>query len=300
MDWQANTSGVWTMHIGVSVGRSRLPSQVEALDTYLALVAEHGLDVVELDFSIEGHYPEFAPLPSVKYGGPVWAEVRRRLDAFALGGAHMPYAGLNPLSTDSHAANDARALHLDAIERAGELGLLYVVVHMLGYREGTDRSTWLPLWMDYLGELSLSARRAGVILCVENTSYGFFLKDLVEIVAGVDSPWLRITLDAGHALIPGSRTARLAGSPYEGYASMDAFVRAEWERIFSLHIHDNDGRQDQHLAIGDGIGDFGYLAALRASGFAGPWVLEHYIDGWDSIGMAVERLRRLTDIDNAA
>ena len=152
---------------------------------------------------------------------------------------------MNPLSEDPDIAEDARIQHMDAIERAGDLGLLYAVIHMVGYRAGTDRDTWPPLWEDYLGNLSDFARVAGLVLCVENTSYGFFLQDLVRIVDRVHSPWLRITLDTGHALIPGSRTARLTGCPHMGYDSMEAFVRQEHDKIFSLHVHDNDGQTDQ-------------------------------------------------------
>ena len=288
------------MHIGASVGRASLPSQVEAIERYSEHAERLSLDAIELDFSVRGHFPEYAPLPYPREDSPIWSEVSRRLDAFAVAGAHLPYFDLNPLSDDADIAEDAKIQHMDAIERAGDLGLLYAVIHMLGYRAGTDRTNWLPLWVDYLGELSLYAREAGLILCVENTSYGFFLKDLVHVIEEVGSPWLRMTLDTGHALIPGSRTAGLRGCPYEGYESMEAFVRQEHERIYSVHLHDNDGENDQHLVIGDGIGDFSYLRALREVGFAGPWTLEHEIDDWESIVVAVGRLRGLAGAERSS
>jgi sugar phosphate isomerase/epimerase len=287
------------MHIGASIGRTALPSQITAFDHYARQIEELGLDAVEIDFSIRGNFPNFAPLPYPGEDVPDWAELRRRIDTLAIAGAHLPYADLNPLSEDEDIAEDARIQHMDAIERAGDLGLLYAVVHMLGYRVNTDRDTWFPLWIDYLGDLSDFARRAGLVLCVENTSYGFFLGDLVRIVNAVHSPWLRITLDTGHALIPGSRTARLVGCPHLGYDSMEAFVRREHDKLFSLHLHDNDGQTDQHLPIGDGVGDFGYLAALHETGFNGPWIMEHIIDDWHSIGRAARRLRNLTRADDA-
>ena len=154
-----------------------------------------GLDAVEIDFSIRGHFPEFAPLPNPAEDRPAWSQLRRHLDGLAIAGAHLPYADMNPLSEDPDIAEDARIQHMDAIERAGDLGLLYAVIHMVGYRAGTDRDTWPPLWEDYLGNLSDFARVTGLVLCVENTSYGFFLQDLVRIVDRVHSPWLRITLD---------------------------------------------------------------------------------------------------------
>ena len=80
-----------------------------------------------------------------------------------------------------------------------------------------------------------------------------------------------------------------------GYDSMEAFVRQEHDKIFSLHVHDNDGQTDQHRPIGEGVGDFGYLTALGEIGIDGPWIMEHIIDDWDSIGLGARRLRDLTN-----
>ena len=52
------------MHIGASIGRTALPSQITAFDRYARQIEEVGLDAVEIDFSIRGHFPEFAPLPN--------------------------------------------------------------------------------------------------------------------------------------------------------------------------------------------------------------------------------------------
>ena len=281
------------MHIGVSVGRTPLPTQIEAIDRYLEYAGPLELDAIELDFSVQGHFPNYAPLPYPWDDAPAWAEARKRLDAFVLAGAHLPFQDTNPFDANESVAQDALFQHVNAIERAGDLGLLYAVIHMLGAPAGAGRETWVPLWTDYLGGLSEFARRAGIILCVENTSHGFFLRDLAQVLRQIDSPWLRMTLDIGHAAVPGSRTAQLTGCAHEGYESMDDFVRREFELIYSLHIHDNDGRSDQHLMLGDGAGDFGYLRTLHALGFAGPWILEHYVEDWARLPTAVGRLRDL-------
>ncbi|MFA6033577.1 MAG: TIM barrel protein, partial [Myxococcota bacterium] len=46
-------------------------------------------------------------------------------------------------------------------------------------------------------------------------------------------------------------------------------------RVFSLHLHDNDGVSDQHLLPGGGVVDFAGIAALLAgTGFDGILTME--------------------------
>ena len=56
---------------------------------------------------------------------------------------------------------------------------------------------------------------------------------------------------------------------------MGPFVRAFPDRIHAVQLSDNRRTVDEHLAIGDGVIDFGQvLAALRRIDFAGPLIIE--------------------------
>ena len=282
------------MHIGVSVALSSLPSQIEAMDRYVGYAQQLGLDSIEINF--EPHPPErcYAPLPRPWDEDPIWSEVHKRLEHFRLPGAHLPFVDINPLDEDPYIADNAKSRYIKSIERAGRLGLKYGVIHVVGSRPGLDRSNWLPVWIDYLGELSEYARRAGLVLCVENAAHGHFLDDIIHIIRQVDSPWLRMTLDTGHVIVPGSRTAGYKGFAYGTYGSMDTFIRREHDLVYTMHIHDNNGKLDEHLVLGDGVGDFGYLKTLYDLGFDGVWTIEHRIDDdWDSIEVATRRLREM-------
>ena len=282
------------MHIGTSVSPSFLPAQIEAIDRYLEYVGRLGLTSIEIDFSIQGTDTPYAPLPHAWEESPVWSEVRRRLAHFALPGAHLPYVGVDALSDDPDMVEMTLRSYRSSIARAGELGCRYAVIHAVANRPASQRRQLLPRWVDHIGEMAECARQAGLILCLENAGYTFFLADTVQVIRAVDSPWLRMTLDTGHAMI---RRHSVFGEPicaYEPYESMDEFIRKEHDVLFTLHIHDNFGLADDHLVIGAGTGNLNYLRTLHEMGFDGAWTFEHNIDDdWDSVELATHRLRAL-------
>lgn len=279
------------MHIGASVSPSFLPDQLQAIERYMEYAGRLRLTSIELDFSIQGHLPEFAALPYPWEETPIWDEVRRQVAYFALPGVHLPYMDINPLSNERKEAEQATFQYVRSIERAGDLGLRYGVIHMVGLRPGTTRETGLPLWVDYMGHMARHAEKAGIILCLENAAYGFYLHDAAYVIRQVNSPWLRMTLDIGHAHLKKSASSGLEGVPYAHYGSMEAFIDQEGELLYTLHIHDNHGAVDDHLVIGEGEGDFSYLKAIRRIGFSGAWTFEHNIfDDWETIGLSHRRL----------
>jgi sugar phosphate isomerase/epimerase len=113
------------------------------------------------------------------------------------------------------------------------------------------------------------------------------------MVRSVNSEWIGITLDIGHAhirqvaplssypindlllrvsdlLLPLSVIKK--NMPYETYGSLKKFVASEGELIRVVHIHDYDGKKD-HLPLGKGKINFSLLSALRKA-FKGPYILE--------------------------
>ncbi len=95
----------------------------------------------------------------------------------------------------------------------------------------------------------------GLSVCLENMfpAYGgFWHPDHFDSWLE-EYPQLRLTLDAGHANI-GSKSVKAL-----------AFVRRYGRRIGHLHLSDNDGRRDQHQALGTAGVDFRSLAAAATS-----------------------------------
>ena len=74
-----------------------------------------------------------------------------------------------------------------------------------------------------------------------------------------------MVLDTGHAHVVGE--------------SLAAALAAMGDRLFHVHIDDNNGQRDQHLIPGDGTIDLrAFVTQLRSSGYAGYLSAEL---GWD-------------------
>ncbi|MCC8433307.1 sugar phosphate isomerase/epimerase [Brevibacillus sp. M2.1A] len=113
-------------------------------------------------------------------------------------------------------------------------------------------------------ELSAESR---TILTVENVPpypkvLGWNVEDLVRICQHVDSSRVRIVYDVGHAHLI-----------RPGYA-IDALQKV-LPYLSALHLSDNFGKLDDHLAVGEGTIPFEpILSLLKDNGFAGHWVVE--------------------------
>ena len=115
----------------------------------------------------------------------------------------------------------------------------------------------------------------GIPLAIENmpnipVMIGVTAGELASLVEGTD---LGVCIDIGHAH---------TSSQFDEL--MDAFS----DRVVNVHIHDNDGRADQHLTIGDGNIDFRRVLK-RFAGYGGNFVIEAR-----SLESAEESQRRLS------
>lgn len=113
-------------------------------------------------------------------------------------------------------------------------------------------------------ELSVEGR---TILTVENVPpypkvLGWNVEDLVRICRNVNSTQVRIVYDVGHAHLI---------RPDYAFAALQEVL----PYLSALHLSDNYGKLDDHLAIGDGTIPFApILSLLSDNGFMGHWVVE--------------------------
>ena len=120
-------------------------------------------------------------------------------------------------------------------------------------RTESSREKFLHNFTDSMRELSQFAAQTQVELMLENVppEYGHPLESLAcfsQVMAGV--PSLKFHFDVGHAFIEN----RSKG--VKEY--LDAFA----DRLVHVHIHDNHGKQDEHLPLGDGKIDFKKVVKL--------------------------------------
>jgi len=137
-----------------------------------------------------------------------------------------------------------------ALEAAGLLGAQLMVVHP-GYdrwRYPNLAETWAAQAAETLAQLLPLAERLDCRLALENI-YEETPDTLVNLVTTLASPWFGHCFDIGHW--------RLFGK-----VPQDAWLAAIAPRLLHLHLHDNHGSGDDHLAVGEGSIDFSPLLAL--------------------------------------
>ncbi|OPY33375.1 MAG: endonuclease IV [Methanomassiliicoccales archaeon PtaU1.Bin124] len=174
---------------------------------------------------------------------------------------HSPLSDINIGSLNPRLRQAALSDVLRTVECAGRLGLNPITVHPgfltpLAYldREGAKSAT-----KDSLRLIEKAGKEHGVTVALENMpdmpiSMITTPKALKELLDGTE---LSICFDIGHA-----HTTH----------NVDAYLEMH-DRFANIHIHDNDGRWDQHLPIGMGSIDFPPILRRLAS-YKGRYVIE--------------------------
>ena len=120
----------------------------------------------------------------------------------------------------------------------------------------------------------------GIVAALENLpampSFGFMIgKTASEMKQLVDGTDMKICFDIGHANTVGQ---------------IDDIVDTLGDRIANIHIHDNNGNNDDHMTIGDGNIDFRSVLS-KLSKYKGKYIIESR-----SLESAVTSRERLKDI----
>lgn len=165
---------------------------------------------------------------------------------------HAPFFDLSPGAMEPLVRRVTLQRLTQSLEAAGLLGAQLMVVH-----PGFDRwrypnlaSTWTSHAVAFFPPLLQLAERLDCRLAVENI-YEETPATLVDLVTALDSPWLGHCFDIGHW--------RLFGKIPQGQ-----WLAAISAKLLHLHLHDNHGQADDHLAVGAGSIDFAPLFALLA------------------------------------
>lgn len=127
--------------------------------------------------------------------------------------------------------------------------------------------------------LSKIADDYGVRIAVENVPepYPFIMKGTEEFerfYSEIDEP-IGLTLDVGHANLNGQ---------------MEQFLTHFADKIVHVHVHDNDGREDQHLGVGYGTVNWEKFAEiLKKTQFNGVVIVESV----EHVMESVEKMKHL-------
>lgn len=166
---------------------------------------------------------------------------------------HTPILGINIASTNPGIREESVRQVLETIEEATRLGAGGVVVHpgIPPYQEVLPRDRGLPHAIESLQRCAERAGAAGVEIYLENMpaitlaegtrpvaiAYAVTYEELRMLFDAVNHPAVRLCLDLGHAHLAGRHV-------------LDAMLTDT--DVVHVHVNDNHGRRDDHLAWGDG------------------------------------------------
>ncbi|QTH44246.1 sugar phosphate isomerase/epimerase [Cohnella sp. LGH] len=199
---------------------------------------------------------------------------------------HAPIFTLNPCAVDEGERRSSQAVLHRAMDIAERLDCAYVVLHA-GMGEGErDGPEALDRCVSFLTEVLAARRPSPLKLALENVPpkpklHGVSPEFVKSVVERVGHPRLGILFDAGHAHVLGP-DACLAG------------LRLCLPHLIGMHLNDNQGDYDSHLAVGMGTIPYAELVAtVMRHGFRGSWVIETESPTYAE--QSVERLTALRD-----
>ena len=194
---------------------------------------------------------------------------------------HAPFVDLSAGSTDPAIRAVTRRRFEELLELVPVFRPPTVVAHA-GYewqRYEYFRKTWLDHSTRFWSEMADRLNRAGARLMLENV-YEHGPGEILELFERLRGHGVGLCLDCGH---------------------LTAFGRAplqEWLQVLGgfigqLHLHDNGGEKDDHLAMGQGRIDFRPLFAYLEAHRSQPPVVTMEVHRPEDIWPSLEYLRTL-------
>lgn len=160
---------------------------------------------------------------------------------------HSPYIDLSPGSPDPQ----VRKLTRHRFQQLAELIPVFrpkTVVCHTGYdhkRYWGLKDTWIQNAQELWTWFAATVRKDGAQMMLENV-YESDANEFLEIYEGLRDQGIGFCLDTGHQAV-------------FSRAKLSSWLEVLGEQIDQVHLHDNLGTQDDHLAIGKGEIDFRML-----------------------------------------
>ena len=215
---------------------SRLFISTMAEDAH-SLASEYGLGIELAEFCTAYNMDRcFAPHD---------ARARELLDGIPSRIFHGPYNELCPAAIDPLIREHTAGRYRQAISLAESYGIRKVVIHN-GFIPFVYFPEWyvpesVKFWRSFLREVP-----EDVTICLENVMEpGPEIQ--YEIISGVNDPRLKACLDVGHA------------GTCLSHVPVRQWIDTLGPFLSHVHIHNNDGNNDLHLPLGEGVLDMAQL-----------------------------------------
>ena len=202
-------------------------------DDAAELAREHGLGLEIAEFCTAFNMDE----------GFEWWDKRVKTQMSGLGSFifHAPFNELCPAAIDPMVVEIAKKRYAQAYGLMNGYGIDTMVVHSgflpVLYDENWFVSNSVEFWKEFLKD-----KPDGFKLYLENV-FERTPEILCRIVAAVNDSRFRLCFDAGHAEI------------YRSGISLIEWTELVLPYLGHVHLHNNDGNQDSHNALGDGAAD---------------------------------------------
>lgn len=231
-------------------------------------IGENGFDFVDLFLEEDKAVPEKINVPAV----------RKMLDKYKLGAVGHT-AWYFPIGSP------AKGLRKAAVEEAKRY---FNVLHRLNVKLVTIHANWAPgmfkaeesiaFQTETLKSLVKEAKKYKLTVIYEPIDTS---KDTLENVSKIlnNVPGLYLLLDFGHANL-------FDRTPEE-------FIRKFHKKLKHVHMHDNNGREDQHLPLGMGNMNLDNVIKLLKRYYDGTITLEIFSRDKDYVLLSRDKLKKL-------
>ena len=203
---------------------------------------------------------------------------------------HLGYKDADNIWLDNEIGDKVVDEYIQDLELMHEKGIDMVCMHAITYLSNFQGS---KIGLSRIRRLVEHAKKLGIKIAFENTKQ----KDCLEyILENIKDENVGVCFDAGH---------------YNAFCSEEPNWSLLKNRIFCVHLHDNDKTSDQHLIPGEGTVNWTrILNKLKELGYKGPLSLElcyrndylnmsldeFYKKGYES-GKKLEMLRSSLELD---
>lgn len=193
------------------------------------LIEETGAGIESIDFSIAENLDRLSECIKSYRKRMAYMRTRELI-------LHGPYLDLNPVTYDREIMRVTKLRFAQAYTAALELGARKIVYHTGLYPDAYLLIGWAERIGDFFNEFLQARTQLQVTL--ENV-FDRKWEPILEAAGRIEAPNFRLCLDLGHAHCVGEEDAQVWAEkllPYIGH----------------VHVHDNFGEKDAHMALGKG------------------------------------------------
>lgn len=188
-------------------------------------------------------------------------------------GVHAAYSGLDLSSSDPLILEVIGKRHRQSLEFGAEVGATHMVLHSPFIWFGNPHTNFMPrsarqsiidIAHQVLTPLLPAAEQMHCAFVFEVCS-DLHVVPLLDLVRSFDSPYVRLSIDTGHA-----RIMQEQGGP-----TPEQWVYEGADVLEHVHLQDVDGQADRHWTIGRGnINWYAFFKALRETNAKPRLILE--------------------------